>query len=82
MNKLLFVLLSALIVFGCCNDSDSNVIKTKIPPRAKGQTDVLQLSCEPIPVVRVAFIGLGMRGSEAVKRYTFLVIPSFSMDLT
>ncbi len=72
MNKLLFVLLSALIVFGCCNDSDSNVIKTKIPPRAKGQTDVLQLSCEPIPVVRVAFIGLGMRGSEAVKRYTFL----------
>ena len=38
------------------------------PARAEGQCDVLQLRCDPIPVVRVAFIGLGMRGSTAVGR--------------
>ena len=38
------------------------------PARAEGQCDVLQLRCDPIPVVRVAFIGLGMRGSTAVER--------------
>ena len=42
------------------------------PKREKGQTDVLQLRCDPIPVVRVAFIGLGMRGSMAVDRFTHL----------
>lgn len=42
------------------------------PKPAKGQTDVLQLRCDPIPVVRVAFIGLGQRGSMAVARFTHL----------
>ena len=42
------------------------------PRREKGQTDVLQLRCDPIPTVRVAFVGLGMRGSMAVERYTHL----------
>ena len=40
------------------------------PRREKGQTDVLQLRCDPIPTVRVAFVGLGMRGSMAVERFT------------
>ena len=40
--------------------------------REKGQTDVLQLRCDPIPTVRVAFVGLGMRGSMAVERFTHL----------
>ncbi len=42
------------------------------PRREKGQTDVLQLRCDPIPTVRVAFVGLGMRGSMAVERFTHL----------
>ena len=33
---------------------------------------MLELRCEPLDTVRVAFIGLGMRGSGAVHRYTFL----------
>lgn len=33
------------------------------PRREKGQTDVLQLRCDPIPTVRVAFVGLGDRKS-------------------
>jgi len=42
------------------------------PKRAAGQKDVLQLTCAPIPTVRVAFIGLGMRGPGAVKRMTYI----------
>lgn len=50
--------------------SQSMMIETKVPARPAGQTDVLQLKTEPIPVVRVAFIGLGMRGPGAVYRMT------------
>jgi len=44
----------------------------EVPERPAGQTDVLELTCEPIDTVRIAFIGLGMRGSGAVYRYSFL----------
>ncbi|PWD98977.1 acetylgalactosaminidase [Marinilabilia rubra] len=42
------------------------------PERPAGQTDVLELRADPIDTVDVAIIGLGMRGSGAVYRYTFL----------
>ncbi|PWE00400.1 Gfo/Idh/MocA family protein [Marinilabilia rubra] len=42
------------------------------PERPAGQTDVLELRADPIDTVNVAIIGLGMRGSGAVYRYTFL----------
>jgi len=42
------------------------------PPRPAGQTDVIELRCDPIETVRVAFIGLGNRGKGAVRRFTFL----------
>ena len=48
------------------------MIEFSVPTRVKGQTDVLGLRCDPIPTVRVAFIGLGMRGSMAVGRFTHL----------
>ncbi|WP_239056713.1 MULTISPECIES: Gfo/Idh/MocA family oxidoreductase [unclassified Parabacteroides] len=44
------------------------MIKTPVPVRPAGQTDVLKLKTDPIPTVRVAFIGLGMRGPGAVYR--------------
>jgi predicted dehydrogenase len=40
------------------------------PARPAGQEDVLLLRTDPLPVVRVAFIGLGMRGPGAVQRMT------------
>jgi len=43
-----------------------------MPPRPDGQEDVIELRCEPIETVRIGFIGLGMRGSGAIRRYTFL----------
>jgi predicted dehydrogenase len=39
----------------------------KIVPVSKGKS-VMGLRCEPLKTVRVAVIGLGMRGSEAVRR--------------
>ena len=48
----------------------AKVIKTPTPKRPKGQTDVVGLRCDPIPTVRVAVIGLGMRGPGAVHRLT------------
>lgn len=48
--------------------SAQDLIKTLAPERSPGQTDVLNLKCDPIPTVRIAFIGLGMRGPGAVNR--------------
>ncbi|MFZ4620919.1 MAG: Gfo/Idh/MocA family protein [Bacteroidota bacterium] len=39
------------------------------PPRPKGQTNVLQLTAPPLDTVRIAFIGLGQRGSQSFERY-------------
>lgn len=50
----------------------SYLIPVETPARPKGQKDVLQLRHDPIPVVRVGFIGLGMRGPSAVGRFTHL----------
>jgi len=48
------------------------MIETSAPQRPAGQTDVLELKTDPIPVVRIAFIGLGMRGPGAVERMTHI----------
>ncbi len=48
----------------------SNYYNDQVRPH--NQRSVLQLKVDPIPVVRVGFIGLGMRGTPAVNRYTFI----------
>ncbi|MDR1886312.1 MAG: Gfo/Idh/MocA family oxidoreductase [Prevotellaceae bacterium] len=70
---LLFLLVPLLVCAVACTtstQSQDRVIKTPVPQRPAGQTDVLQLKVDPIPVVRIAFIGLGMRGPGAVNRMT------------
>ena len=42
------------------------------PARAAGQQSMLGFAAEPIPVVRVGFVGLGMRGPGAVGRFTHI----------
>jgi predicted dehydrogenase len=66
--------LCAVMLAGCVagNAPKSNLIPTETPARAEGQTDVLQLALDPLPTVRVAFIGLGMRGPGAVERMTYI----------
>jgi predicted dehydrogenase len=65
------LLLISFLFLGWVNVS-AQMIKTPAPTRAKGQKDVLRLAIAPIPTVRVAFIGLGMRGSDAVERMTHI----------
>ena len=47
-------------------------IVTEVPERPAGQQSALGLAVEKIPVVRVAFVGLGMRGPDAVERWTHI----------
>lgn len=47
-------------------------IVTDVPERAAGQQNVLSLTTPKLPVVRVGFVGLGMRGPDAVRRWTYL----------
>lgn len=47
-------------------------IEFEEPTRAVDQTDVLALRCAPIDTVRIAIIGIGFRGSDAVNRYCHL----------
>ncbi|MGL5919413.1 MAG: Gfo/Idh/MocA family protein, partial [Bacteroidales bacterium] len=42
------------------------------PSRQAGQESVIGLTSPKLEVVRVAFVGLGMRGPGAVKRFTYI----------
>ncbi|MDD4848761.1 MAG: Gfo/Idh/MocA family oxidoreductase [Bacteroidales bacterium] len=76
MKKLLFILVAVILLVGCvqqpATEPITGMIRTAVPERPEGQTDVLELACEPLSVVRVGFIGLGMRGPSAVERFTHL----------
>ncbi|MDR2949740.1 MAG: Gfo/Idh/MocA family oxidoreductase [Prevotella sp.] len=71
MRKLIILFSTCLLLFSCNNQQQkeqSSLIKTPVPERPAGQTDVLELKTTPLPTVRIAFIGLGMRGPGAVQR--------------
>ena len=62
---------STVMLNGCCQqEQKSAMIEFPEPARPAGQQDVLELRCDPIDTVRIAVIGLGMRGSGAVERLT------------
>lgn len=77
MRKSIYLLLAVLLM-ACFSsfakkkegNTKDQIIRTSIPARATGQTDVLGMRCAPIETVRVGFIGLGMRGPGAVERFT------------
>ncbi len=47
----------------------NHTIVTDVPQRPAGQEDVLNLKTPKLSVVRVGFVGLGMRGPGAVERW-------------
>lgn len=51
---------------------ENGKIITDVPKREVGQQDVVNLTTPKMPVVRVAFVGLGMRGPGAVERWTHI----------
>jgi predicted dehydrogenase len=74
---LLCLIIGTTIVFDVSakqkkKDVRNKWITVKEPARPAGQSDVLALRCDPIPTVKVAFIGLGMRGPNAVLRMTHI----------
>ena len=75
---LLTIMLSIFFLISCINnetkesENQSFFEQYKEYSRPEGQKDVLELRCEPIDTVKIAFIGLGMRGSEAIRRYMYL----------
>lgn len=75
MKKNLSLFLLCLLFISCGQQKvteRSSFIKTEVPARPAGQSDVLELKTDPLPTVRIAFIGLGMRGPGAVDRMTHI----------
>src|SRR5690554_1177689 len=73
-----FMLLLLLIFMAACtpggekSGSGDYTIHTDVPNRPAGQQHVLGLTVPKIDTVRVGFIGLGMRGPGAVRRFTHI----------
>lgn len=73
INKILISISVAAMFVSCgSKKGDSLLIETDIPERPAGQTDMIGFAAEPIDTVRVGFIGLGMRGPDAVERFTYI----------
>ena len=75
MNRC-FIILAALatLILGSCQSDNSyrmvgSTIVCDVPERSAGQQDMVAFAAEPIECVRVGFIGLGMRGPGAVRRW-------------
>jgi len=78
IKSVIFIII-ILNLNACINDSnkesEGNFGPKVVSPeqaRPAGQTDVIELRAKPIDTVRMAIIGLGMRGQGAVHRYNFL----------
>lgn len=70
MKRFFYFLAIALLLVACGNKGQqTKMIETEVPERPAGQTNVLQLTAPPMETVRVGFIGLGMRGPDAVERF-------------
>ena len=75
--KSVLFLACAVLLSACCSSGDGYRIKDGVivfdePAPAKGQEDMLLFAADPIDTVRTGFIGLGMRGPDAVRRFTYI----------
>lgn len=85
-NICTFVVLVVALVFCGCGDASPVIIKGENysfsaesgmihfdePQRAANQQSMLGYAAAPLDVVRVGFVGLGMRGRDAVSRFTHI----------
>ena len=70
--KHLFIAMLAIFTAACSSNKVVGPIKVKVPARPTGQENVLGLTVPAMDTVRVGFVGLGMRGSGAVPRFTYI----------
>ena len=71
--KKLFMMMMACVLLAACKSpvaQQVQMLQTDVPERPAGQQDVLELTAPPMDVVRVGFVGLGMRGPGAVERFS------------
>ena len=73
MKNLFLAVVAVLLLAGCDNGAkykmvDGTII-CQVPERKADQKDMIAYAAEPMEVVRVGFIGLGMRGPGAVRRW-------------
>ncbi len=68
----MFAALLLVLAVSCSTVNKSGVIKVETPARPAGQENVLGLTVPAMDTVRVGFVGIGMRGSSAVERYTYV----------
>lgn len=76
-RKFTLFLSCAVLLSACCSSGDGYRIKNGVivfdePAPAKGQEDMLLFADAPMDTVRTGFIGLGMRGPDAVRRFTYI----------
>lgn len=62
---------TAVAQFNWPYEVKNGVVVTKVPERPAGQKDALNLTTPKIKVLRVGFVGLGMRGHEAIRRWVY-----------
>lgn len=70
--KHLLLCAATALLMAACAPSKTAVIKTEVPARPAGQEDMIQFAAEPIANVGIGVVGLGMRGSDAVERLSFV----------
>lgn len=68
----LLAVLSLAVAVSCGTSDGPKVIKVGTPARPAGQENAIALTVPAMDTVRVGFVGIGMRGSSAVERYTYI----------
>ena len=71
-SKVILLAAAALLAVACNNKKAQTILKTDVPVRPAGQENVIGLRTEPLETVRIGVVGLGMRGSDAVERLTYV----------
>ena len=73
MRRFLIAIAALFLLAGCNSNTKYRMVDGTIvydvPKRAAGQQDMIAFAAEPMESVRVGFIGLGMRGPGAVRRW-------------
>ncbi len=75
MKNKLMALCAFVLLLGACTPkqaSSPSIIRTDVPERPAGQQDMIQFAADPIADVGIGVVGLGMRGSDAVERLSFV----------